>query len=409
MIDKNLLNGKHFCILPWVHARINQDGNVYPCCRIDSFYSYGSLKENSFTDIWNDAPIREMRSTLKNDNKFSSCRDCYHIDAIGGNSMRKLANAEFKDHIHRVAQTENDGRILTNALLFLDIRFSNVCNLKCRSCNPTNSTGWYQDAKYFSGDILSSVIRPTRSLQDLWTLLDAQIPSLTQIYFAGGEPLLQDEHYLLLEKLVKLAKTDVLLQYNTNLTTLEYKEWSVLKLWASFPRLSIIASIDGVKEQVELLRKGVKWDLIVKNLSMIKKSLPHVNLCIAPTVGVTNVFHITEAIQTFIDLQIVSLPDHIEINILNDPKYLSVHILNLTERLSLKKHFADFLFKLEPDISPLLFQKISSLLNNILAHLDTEPMNDKERLKFKKFTHRLDIIRKEKTVLLFPELVDLLY
>lgn len=408
MIDKNIANSKHFCILPWIHTRINQDGNLYPCCRTDSFYLYGSLKKNKFADIWNDAPIREMRNRLKNDEPISSCQDCYHIDNLGGTSMRKRSNLEFSDYLYLVDKTLKDGSLSTSELIFLDLRFSNICNFKCRSCNPTNSTSWYPDAKHFSGSVPNVIIKPTHSIDEIWSILEEQLPYLKRIYFAGGEPLLQDEHYELLEKLIQKNRTDIFLEYNTNLSTLEYKKWKALELWGVFSNVSIGASIDGIKEQGEILRKGMKWDNIIKNFNSIKNEIPQALLKVTPTLGVANSFHITEAIEAFIDLQMVINPEDIALNILNDPKYLSVHILNTEERAALKLHYSDFLSKLKLKTSPDLFKRISHLLNTVLMHLDSELVNEPARLNFKKFTLRLDKLREERLVFLFPELIGLI-
>ncbi len=409
MPDKKLLSSKHFCILPWVHARINQDGNVYPCCRIEDFFSFGSLKKNDFETIWNDEAIRNFRSQLKKDLPSKSCNDCYKIESRGGISLRQQSNSDFADHIYKVNATQEDGRVDSSNLSFLDIRFSNICNFKCRSCNHENSTTWYQDTHSFSNkNVPSHVVRPVENPEHLWALLNQQIASLKKIYMAGGEPLLHEEHYQLLELLIRQNKSDIELEYNTNLSSLEYKHWKIVEIWKHFPNITLGASLDGVAEQGELIRKGMNWLNTVRNFRIIQESAPHVKFILAPTISVLNCFHITAAIETFIEIGMLKNPDFFRPNVLFQPNYLSIQILNSKERQNLEKHYLDFLDRIYKSTAHPLFSKIESELKSILTHMHSLPSDENERKRFKKFTIKLDILRNEKTLRLFPELIELI-
>lgn len=407
MSVKNSSASKHFCILPWMHARINQGGEVYPCCRMENFYPYGSLKKNNFPDIWNSSAVKEMRVELMNDRAFHTCTDCYKIDAQGGMSLRKKANRDFSHHMEKVNTTSSDGEIKTRDLEFLDIRFSNLCNFKCRSCNHENSTAWYSDARHFEANVPQEIMRPHDNPGVIWDLIQSQIPTLKRIYLAGGEPLLQEEHYKLLELLISQDKTDIHLEYNTNLSQLKLKSWNVVELWKKFSKITVAASLDGVKAQGELIRKGMVWENTVNNFKTITSQSPNVNFVIAPTISVLNSFHITEAIEEFITLGMLKTADALRLNILLQPGYLSINILNTQERNALKKHYEDFLKNICKNIPESLFLHIQSELNRVLQHLDLENSTAEGRLRFKKFNLKLDQLRSERTLMLFPELVDL--
>ena len=77
-----------------------------------------------------------------------------------------------------------------------------------------------------------------------------------EIYIAGGEPLVTEEHYLLLEWLIKNNATNVKLRYNTNFTKLRFKDYEVLPLWSHFKHIEILASIDAVDELGSYIRSG---------------------------------------------------------------------------------------------------------------------------------------------------------
>lgn len=393
-----------------MHARVNQNGNVYPCCRMEEFYTLGSLKEKTFVEIWNDSPIKNLRNTLIQDLPFASCSDCYKIEAQGGISLRQKANSDFAHHLPAVGKTQVDGSIETTGLEFLDLRFSNICNFKCRSCNHENSTAWYHDARSFvNEEIPDDVVRLSENPEKIWSFIKHQLPTLKRIYLAGGEPMLQEEHYQLLELLIAEKRTDIAIEYNTNLSTLEYKGWKAVELWSHFPHITLGASLDGVGEQAELIRKGLDWKKTMKNFSLIQKEAPHVKFILAPTISVMNCFHITVAIETFVQNGMLTCPDFFRPNVLLQPNYLSVQILNPDERKSLEKHYLSFLNSILETTPAILFEKIERELQRILIHINSSPCDLNERIRFKKFTIKLDQLRNEKTVLLFPELMDLIF
>ena len=85
-------------------------------------------------------------------------------------------------------------------------------------------------------------------------------------YFAGGEPLITDEHYTILEEMIRLGRTDIVLRYNTNASNIRYKNHDVLDLWKHFKRIELSCSIDHYGERAEYMRKGTDWGKVESNL-----------------------------------------------------------------------------------------------------------------------------------------------
>ena len=95
---------------------------------------------------------------------------------------------------------------------------------------------------------------------EVWDQLEPHFDTVERIYFAGGEPLMMEEHYRILKRLIKMGRSEVVLIYNTNLSTLNLKKDSVLDLWPQFDRVVIEASLDGSGERGEFVRKGLVWE-----------------------------------------------------------------------------------------------------------------------------------------------------
>lgn len=399
---------KSFCILPWISLQLKFDGQVYPCCRMAEFNPVGNLNNETLSDVWNSSTIKEIRKAMVAGQKLNFCTSCYEEEDSVGKSYRTEANEEFKYFLSRVDSMDPSGTLTESSLPFIDIRFSNICNLKCRTCNVENSTSWHDDHVAMGG---ATVNKKLLALNNLPTALDeifSKAEGAEKIFFAGGEPLLHQEHYHLLEHLISSGKTNKLLSYNTNMTSLSMGNRSVLDLWKFFNHIQIGASIDGVGEQFDFIRKGASWDRVKENLLEIKSKIPNLGLTIFPTIGALNSFHITDLIQEMIDLKLIERPHNLAFNYLYQPQYLSIGILNVDERLALKHHYQNFLNGLKGNINHELFDHINNELDGILGFMEQHDLKHL-RKEFRVYNIKLDKLRGERTLAKFPELFSLLY
>ena len=337
------------------------------------------------------------------------CSDCYKTDSLGGLSMRKNSNAEFGNEFHRVKNTKADGHLDEHKISFLDIRFSNICNLKCRSCDAENSTSWHADnIKIHGPSEHEKKIVLNKNSKDLWPQLENLSVDLTKIYFAGGEPLIDEDHYKLLDLLIAKKRTNVLLSYNTNLTHLIFKNRNIVDLWRQFDRVQLGASVDGVGATAGYLRSGSDWGVVRNNLLFITSELDNVSLNIFPTVGVLNCFHLPELLSELIEMKLINEPHNLELNILQKPELLNASILNKSEKVQLKKLYTTYLDSLRLNISTHLYLHIEKELLCYLANVESNDLTHL-RPEFRKYMFLLDKIRNEKTLHFAPELSYLLY
>ena len=111
-----------------------------------------------------------------------------------------MYNEKFSHHIDRVKYTKDDGELEIFDPPYLDVRFSNVCNFSCRMCEHELSTAWYKDAikLNYIDSTTSELVTPTNP-QDLWEQIKLLIPTVEMIQWAGGEPLVTEEHWKILK------------------------------------------------------------------------------------------------------------------------------------------------------------------------------------------------------------------
>ena len=212
-----LIKSDVFCIIPWIHMHAFPNGQAYPCCLGDSHHAIGNLHKNTIAEVWNDEPYRNMRVNILNETPCNECSKCYEQEKHGFMSMRNSTNKSFGQHIGLVDQTKPDGTFDDFKLRYYDIRFTNLCNFSCRTCGGWFSSSWYQEeVDLFGKRDYPQFMYAGKDKDDMWNQMQEHIPYLEQIYFAGGEPLIMEEHYNLLKELVSREQFDVRLQYNTN-------------------------------------------------------------------------------------------------------------------------------------------------------------------------------------------------
>lgn len=324
-----LTQSNNFCILPWLHLHAWPTGKVYPCCVATNSMPLGDLKEKTLAEIWNDDPMKQLRQNMLNDKPNLQCTRCYSDEKHGLFSMRNSSNKHFGHHISEVQQTNSNGTLDTFKVRYWDIRFSNICNFKCRYCGPNFSSSWWEDkAALYGKDSIGheKFLHAGKDKEDMWDQMQAQLPYVEQIYFAGGEPLIMEEHYRLLKYLVENNRTDVRLIYNTNFSELRFKKQDVLEWWNKFESVSVGASLDAMGPRAEYMRKGTVWNEIELNRQRMMEVCPNVDFYISATINVFNLLHITDFHRDWVEKKFIQ-PQDININILNSPTYYRCDIL----------------------------------------------------------------------------------
>jgi len=405
-----LLESKHFCMLPWVHMHAYPDGRVYPCCLADYWHPLGDLRKDSMITVWNQDEYRQLRKNMLTGVPSKQCTKCYEQEEMGFFSMRYDANRNYGHHIAEVEKTLDNGEHPEFNIRYWDVRFSNLCNFRCRTCGPIFSSNWYNDhIKLYNAkpDVLG---RPMNSVEyagqhesDIWEQMQPHIPHLEQVYFAGGEPLIMKDHYLLLEKLIELGKTDVRLMYNTNFSELQYKGKHVFEYWKHFTTVNVGASLDASGARAELMRKGTDWLQTVENRQRMILEVPHVDFYISATVSTLNVLHVLDFHREWSDLGLIK-PKDFNVNICQGPEWYRIDILpEYFKKQTVEPAYREHLKWLMPNDS---LQRATNGFSSAINFMLSKD-NSSHWFRFITETEKLDQIRGESFWDTFTELSDL--
>ena len=392
-----LKDSKTFCIYPWIHLHAYPTGEAYPCCHAEMKPGIvGNCRTNTLEEIWQDEPMQRLRADMLSETPHAACTRCYEQEESGFFSGRKSANKHHGHHIKKLDQNPFE-------MTYWDIRFSNLCNLKCRSCGHIFSSQWYQDqAKLAGGDwkARNQVLNYAgRTETDMWEQLIPHLDYVEQIYFAGGEPLLMEEHYRILNELVKRGRFDVRLIYNTNFTHTDLKGNSVFEYWKQFASVAVGASLDDQHDRAAYIRKGTDWHQVIANRAEMIQVCPNVDFYISPTLSIMNAMTLPDFHQQWTEVGLIRAQD-LNVNILQDPAHYRIDIAPAAYKQQLTAKYRKHIEWLR-DQDPLgrATQGFESAITFMMATDNTHLIDT-----FWRKTHELDSIRNENILDTIPEL-----
>jgi len=401
----NLEENKTFCLFPWTHIHVTPRGRVFPCCNTGYSDYIGDYKNETLIELMNSEEMKKLRLNMLNNVPSKICNSCYEQEKISGHSGRTYSLDLFKKDLDSyVEKTQSDGTLTDFQMKYFDIRFSNICNMKCRTCSPEFSSQWSQE--YHNENKSWPIMFHANDNQPM--LLNQVLEHIDHIdtfYFAGGEPLITEEHYILLEKLIQKNLTNVRLFYNSNLSTLKYKDKDILSLWSNFNNITMVASIDHVKERAEYIRNGTDWATVETNLIKISR-LPNIHFAINTVLSIFNYTTLDEFYTHLINIGVYTSRSQ-RWNLFNafNPPYYMAQILPRNIKNSAKPKLEKLIeFKKRIQRHETCIKMVTDAINFV----ESADLWEKQKENFLANVVNRDKIRGEDFLKTFPELAEMM-
>jgi hypothetical protein len=403
-------SSKTFCMHPFTGLATREDGAVKVCCRSQPV---GWIQNESLEEIWNNAQMRETRRQVLNNERPIACVPCFNLEDQGVESLRQrhIKNS-FPDSRVNLYPNALDNLRDDYSMPFefptIEIKINNLCNLKCRMCNPLDSTQWkdwgsvveyYKEENNYLVDAVAKLgldKRPHIDLfverEDFWTNLEKLLPYFRRVEFAGGEPLMDPSHYRILDMLAPYGQ-DIELKYATNGTVLGIKGGRTIHdYWPKFKSVKVNVSIDGIHEVYNYIRSNGDFKTVEENIKIFK-SMPNVPYVVgAFTVQAGNVMQLSDAISYFLNEMGIVFYSHR----VNYPNVLSAQCIPT----DLKKIVIDKLERLDVETFPIMNTHpyiLSVTKQQIQDNINFLKNKDMSHLwpKTVEFNRRLDLSRKQ--------------
>jgi MoaA/NifB/PqqE/SkfB family radical SAM enzyme len=348
-----------FCPLPWNHIGIQQNGDLRQCCQMIE-PPFGKLLDDGkaarfdpdMMEAYRNHPAtKALRKAMMDGERPSACNLCWKEEDIGVHSLRQIMSEKYAMD-SMIDHTSPDGSIDTEGvpLEYIDLRLGNLCNLKCRSCSPSDSTLWVDDYAEMYKTSETEATMPFYGSQtyDLikkgsWKInsndfnwhdeptfhqwLDDRLSDgLTRFYFTGGEPTINKSHMKILQRIIEIGKAkEITLSYNSNMIAIPPK---LLVTWKSFKHVEIGISIDAIGDLAHYVRHPSVWKVIERNCDSIGyDQIPGLTASITSTVSVLNIRHFIDLTKWLISKQYTSIIQYPQWHLLHGPEYLSIQVL----------------------------------------------------------------------------------
>ena len=241
---------KWYCPLPFRHAYIDSTG-IAACCQTPRYQV--SLDE------WPTHPeLLKLQQELLNGNISKACQGCAQQESKFGTSLRTDSNKDYNNQVF--TDTKLD---------FIDFRSVNICNFKCRSCNPVFSHGItqeinkYPELQKFLGPPPTSKTVSVTDVNIDWIMRN--LGSLKRIMFTGGEPTVIPGVRALIKK-IKQDHKDVMIMITSNAS---FQDDFWFEITEQLPNLHWTVSIDAVGPAAEIVRHGSDWAVIDRNVTWL--------------------------------------------------------------------------------------------------------------------------------------------
>lgn len=374
-----------FCPLPFIHFNAYPDKKIKPCCYSQQYFENTTLENLNIVEAFNSDEYKRLRKDLLDGVKSKFCDVCWKTEENDAESQRQKWSKFYKDkESDIIKQTKDDGYYEPN-FQSLDLRPSNICNFKCRTCTTDFSTTWFDEMNVFNNALFGKE-HPLPIFKTQITsfhIPEENIDKLEKIYFAGGEPLYMDDMYKFLSKIKNKEKIELF--FNTNFSIIKHKNESVFDLFKDFKNVHFGISCDGYGPIGEYVRTNFKWETFKENVCKLgeainsSKNVNNFSYGFQYTLSIFNCFHFFEFRDKLYDIKFISTDRQLQFGVAQYPFWVNPANFDLKENVI--SHFENKLNSTNFDSDSLKTE-----LNNYVIYLkkSNEPNSHDALIYFQK-------------------------
>lgn len=287
-MDTNDIIANGGCSLPWLHTEINlQSDQVRPCCKFTA--SMGSPAD--FTSAWHSIKYNELRQATKEGTMPSGCVACnVSADVFSYKSYKnKIYKNKFVVPLEPVSLPK-----------VVHITLKNTCNLSCRMCHPGSSSKLAETAKksqYLQEFFKYKPVDNKFNIEQLRTALT----NVEHITITGGEPLIDEDCYALIQLVREVSPKLKSIVFSTNLTQFNPRLINALQELPKHIGIVFNISIDGPHHIHNYIRHGFKWEKVLDNIKMLKPLAQ--SFGINSTISAMNVGYLPELVDELYSIE----------------------------------------------------------------------------------------------------------
>ena len=353
-----------------------------------------------------------MQQLMIDGQRPQECHMCWHIEDAGVDSDRYIKSQNWIDHVDDLEVNSHYVPQL------IELVFDNLCNLSCSYCDSGQSSKWaskiHQDPIHLISDyrelyrkihITPGETKPEYLAAWLkwWPMIRDQVSVLK---ISGGEPLISPNFWKFFDILGK--SPELRFHINSNLSVATKRLEKFLPQATQFKHIKISASIDGQGKIAEYARKGLDFDLFLKNCEYWCENTPsNCTLSFQSTVNILSVWGFSSFLELVVRFRqkYPTKIDNLYVAIVRFPEFQSINLLPTALKQLLSREIqrtADYNWQwFKPDEQSYIQKIIGYLNNNPTPMIEVSAINLKTDLK--KFLQKYNQFDNLKYQQIFPQ------
>jgi len=331
-----------FCSSPWIHMRIDNQGNYYFCRFADPvnerIHNIKDMDPATFFQHY----MSDVRMQLLNGHSPVDCASCLLQDEHGKVSGRKkqliktgVMDQNFEKSlasspwVPKFTESLNNNGYTDQLPVDWQIDLGNYCNSACVFCIPRFSSRIALEFKKlgFIDELPANSWCNDPVLLDKFVSVLENTPNLKYLHFLGGETLITPAFKTILQRLIAAGKTEATIGFTTNLTIWDDE---TIELLAQFHNVNVGLSIETLNNVNDYIRYPINTNkakvLLDKWVEYSHRYGWLIQIRITPTI--LSILHIT-------DLYDYALKNNTILeacNFIRDPDFMRPSVLPMEHR-----------------------------------------------------------------------------
>jgi organic radical activating enzyme len=403
--------GNGFCLAKWTNSTIHLGlGKTHSCHHCGSHNIPLNEIAINVSALHNTAHKKHQRQLMLTGERPNECDYCWKIEDNSNSYSDRVLMSSKEDswpYFNKIKNTD----IFDPT--YLEISFSNVCNMKCGYCGPSFSSQWQSEIEKYGAyptsiaynNIVDTHLKEKDNpyIDAFWKYLPTIYHQLHTLRVTGGEPLLSKNTFKLLNYIKEHPNKNMTLTINSNLNVDQEIVDNFISLCKDLPvkKIVVATSNEASKQRAEYIRDGLNYDTWFSNCKRLLDSTAHLRLDLMCAYNVLSVTSFTEFLKDIKSLKDKYNRVMISIAYVRDPKFLEVSILPR----SWKHYLEESLDFLKNNFDN---QETVNRFNHVLASFDAETTDITLKKDLIIFLNEYDQRRSKNFLKVFPEYQELL-
>lgn len=301
-----------FCMAKWMTVTVHLHNGTTHSCHHPAVHKIplGELEGNPRA-LHNTLYKQAQRAAMIAGSRPQECRYCWNIEDLGMMSDRVFKSRSVIKTMGDIPAIDAAREVASDPApvpLYMEVSFSSVCNFKCSYCSPGISSRWMEEIRQHGpyptsnrhhdlkwlGDKMPIPHRdPNPYVDAFWSWWPELVDRLKTLRITGGEPLLCEDTFTVMERLLADPRRELELAINSNLgvpdQVFDRFVRTATSLVGRVKKLSVFTSFDTHGEQAEYIRHGLEYGVVLDRVRKVLSISPDVDVTVMCTFNALSV------------------------------------------------------------------------------------------------------------------------